>query len=115
MALTALVEVATGRFITDGRAADGVAYVRVPVLRNPDDRRERYSGDPQNPFRAATAQELSDQATAVVDRAASLVVDDRSLKALLATALWFALGHQPTAQELQTAKTRYINIYKALG
>lgn len=111
MASTAIVDPALGVFCEDGMK-DGRIVVKVP--RNPDPRTDRYSGDPLNPIRSATAQELADVDAAAADALINAQFNSKAGRALLLTAMWFALGHQPTAQEAATAKTRFAAIFKSL-
>lgn len=57
--ITARVDAATGKFIDDGRPADGRTILEVTVPRNPDVTRDRYSGDAGEPIRSATAEEIA--------------------------------------------------------
>lgn len=110
--MTSLVDPATNMFCNDGRLS-GRIVVEVPY--NPDVRGERYTGDPLNPIRPATAQEILDADSAALDADAATQFDaSKVIKAALVTALWTALGHQPTAAEITTAKTRFKAVYKAL-
>ena len=86
--ITALVDVTTGRFITDGRAADGVELVRVELPRPPDDRRERYTGDQAAPFRSATADEVRQVERAAALDAAAIEFDQSPMVAALVS--WLA-------------------------
>lgn len=72
--ITARVDAATGKFIEDGRPADGRTILEVTVPRNPDVTRDRYSGDAGEPIRAATGEEMATAATAARTAAARKVL-----------------------------------------
>lgn len=55
--ITCLVDPATGRFLVNGEHVPGA--VRVPLPRNPDEVRERYTGNPDDPIRDATSADLA--------------------------------------------------------
>lgn len=81
--ITARVDASTGRFLEDGRPADGVAILEVVVARNPDVARDRYTGDVNDPIREATTEEIEAHATTSAARAADAVLaSDRTLRVL---------------------------------
>ena len=60
MHITALVEVASGRFIDRPTIEmKEPEYIRVDVHDNPDPIHQRYTGNPDAPFRDATPDEVS--------------------------------------------------------
>lgn len=115
MSITCWVDTVSGRFLERSPIA-GEVGARVTLDRNPDLSRERYTGNPVDPIRPATAQELTDTAMAQTDTVAQSFADRISteLKAVLIVALWQSLGHQPTAPELAIAMARLKTVYKVL-
>lgn len=115
MSITALVDTETGQFLVDGKPREGARFQRVPLPRNPGFS-ERYTGDPDDPFRPATAQELAAETATSLDVQADRQEIDLppTIRAVLITQLWGRLGRQPTAQELQTERTRYKQILRSL-
>lgn len=85
--ITALVDLVTGAFDDSGRDPDGVRYVRLAMPRNPDALREKYSGDPLNPFTAKTAQEIADTITARQTAAAQVTSRQKDILATIAWAV----------------------------
>lgn len=106
--ITCLVEDATGKFLADGRT-DLTGCTRRTLPRNPDHRRERYSGDPGQPFRSATAQEITDDDAAQADTAAGRTLDDARLTKALA--IWTA---NKLSIPLATMRQQVLAIYKGL-
>jgi hypothetical protein len=116
--MTALVEVATGRFIEDGSvSADGVAYVRVPVSENPDPARQRYSGDPEAPLADIPINEReADQVTPqVIADVPAVASDPVSVEAILGTVLWRQTGKQPDTAAISLEAERYDVMRKQIG
>ena len=106
MSITALVEVATGRFIEDGsQEADGVTYVRVPLDTNPDALRQRYSGQPHAPFVEVPMEAVPD-VTVVADTSVNV-------PALVGAAIWSVTGKQPDPKTIEIAAQRYAELAKA--
>jgi hypothetical protein len=88
---------------------------RVVLSRPPRPRLERYSGDPLNPFRAATAAEITAQQDSEKDSEASSGIDGaKAIKSTVICALWGRLNRQPTAPEIAAERTRWLTIYKNL-
>jgi hypothetical protein len=52
---------------------------------------------------------------AFTDEQAQGDVDNRAIKAAVLTSLWGRLGRQPTPAEIVAERTRYIQLWKALG
>ena len=111
--MTAVADVSTSKWCPDG-LAPGRIVVSVPT--NPDVRLHRYTGDPANPIRNATAQEIADADAEQADAVAKREIDNaRALRAMLITGLWGRLNRQPTVPEIAAERTRFIAVYKALG
>lgn len=102
--ITAIVDPMTGEFCSDGMKP-GRQIIDVP--RNPDPHRERYSGNPANPFVEKTPNEQNDHARKQREAAATAQWDagdrDIVLSVLAAT-----LGHPPTPQDEASAKSAYV-------
>lgn len=114
---TVIVDTQTNTFMPLGHAEDA-RYVKVTVPRNPDPVTEKYSGNPGDPIAAKTAQEIADYFAALSDADASATYETNKLiKAVAISYEAYRLGKNPaalTAGELNAAKTRIVNIYKAL-
>lgn len=53
--------------------------------------------------------------TALPDEQAAEQIDNlKAIKAAVLCALWGRLGRQPTGAEINTERTRFLNVYKAL-
>lgn len=105
--ITAVVDPATGMFCSDG-LQNGRIVVTVPW--NPDPRKDRYSGNPADPFRAATAQEITDYDAARETETQNAAFD--SIRVLKALALVVADLHAKTPAQM---KALVIAKYKTLG
>lgn len=113
-------ENATGRFLYGGfyeptwdpMVETMVEFADADV---PNIERERY--DPTSPTkrRQATTQERADVVATDLNDDARAAMDLQSIKAAVISALWGRLGRQPTPAEIAAERTRYIDIYKALG
>lgn len=109
--ITAIIDPVTNQFCIDGMAP-GRVVVTVPDTPSP--RTQRYSGDPENPFRDATQQEISNYDAAIVStRVASIMTPEQT--AFMTWVLTRLLGRTPTAQELTTARTEIGTIYKTIA
>jgi hypothetical protein len=60
-----------------------LGQIRIVLTRPPDSINERYSGDPENPFRAATQQEIDDAADALSLAQAVAFIGSREIRALI--------------------------------
>lgn len=110
----ATVDKATGEFTAAAHPGDA-SFQLVKLPRNPDPARERYSGDPANPFTPKTAAETAAYFSALKDTAAGDAIDASvDLKAAMITALWGRLGRQPTLQEIAAERARFVTIRKSL-
>ena len=100
MHITALVEVASGRFI-DRPTIEMTEpeYIRVDVHDNPDPIHQRYTGNPDAPFRDATPDEVSMVANARRSDASDVIFDDSIRLQALVTVL--ARKHDVTPEELR--------------
>ena len=104
---TAVADPVTGLFCEDGMKPGRIV---VPVPDNPDPRRHRYSGDPEDPIRDATPSEIAyaDAATATVREQAAF--DEFRILKALALVVADLTGKTP-AQMAALVKARY----RALG
>tara|TARA_Y100000310_G_C20096475_1_gene540724 strand:- start:36 stop:473 length:438 start_codon:yes stop_codon:yes gene_type:complete len=57
--------------------------IRIVLSRPPDVINERYSGDPEDPFRVATQQEIDDATNALSLAQAAAFIDSREIRALI--------------------------------
>lgn len=111
---TTKIDTNTGKFL-DSEPPVGAAVVVITIPRNPDPTLERYTGNPANPFRPATAQEIADSETVKVDSTAVKVANsDLAIKATVITSLWGRLGKQPTNAEIDAELSRWRDVYKTL-
>jgi hypothetical protein len=87
--------------------------IRVVVQHPPNPRLERYTGNPDAPFRNATPAEIVAWDAAVQNERAEkrLTVD---VRATILWALTRILGRTPTAAERQTARDEWKAIRKSL-
>lgn len=101
MAFTAIVHAPSNEFITDGSAVvDGVTYILVTLPRNPDEGREKYSGNPADPFLAKTVAEIATYSQRRIHaRTDASVKADEDVTALLPA----LLEHWPEMQAEVTA------------
>ncbi len=111
--ITAVVKLATNEFIEQG-SLDDVLVLRVRVPRNPDPRRERYSGDVNDPIRVATAEEITAYDSKWKDDRVEVAFHSVELRAVLYTAMWFVFNRPPTDAEIADAKVRFRQVFKAL-
>lgn len=123
----AAVDSATGRILYGGWGdrADATSYdvvpglspgqVRVVLDRDPNLLTERVADVVAGTLRAATGPERAQVVSDRDDFLAARTVETKELQAVLLTALWFALGHQPTGPEIALAKTRFGVVFKALS
>ena len=102
--MTAVVDL-SGEFCEDGMKP-GRTVVTVP--RNPDPSRERYSGNPANPFVEKTPHEQAQHKKKKKDEQGSALWDAQYADVVAAT-LSVSLGHDPTPSELAAAKTYWLN------
>lgn len=82
-AITATVHKPTGIFLDSARA-DDATHITVALPRNPDHVRERYSGNSQDPLRAATAQEIADAKDAALQTEATVSSREKDVLATVA-------------------------------
>lgn len=95
--ITCVVEIATGKFITDGRPLVP-GLMRVAIPRNPDPINERYTGDPANPIRPTTEKERLAEPIREAAAAADTFVLNPAQRALI---IWIAQLHQLTFEDAQ--------------
>jgi hypothetical protein len=111
---TAVVDPAALTFCEDGMAS-GRIVVQVPD--NPDPRRHRYSGDPLNPIRDATLDELAAAVAAVAaEKVASFTLTSRQKDvlttcALIVRARGIAAWNALTTQQKVTAALAEANVW----
>jgi predicted secreted protein len=83
------VDTVTNEFVYGGAAPYDVVpglspdQIRLVLTRPPDKINERYSGDPEDPFRAATQQEKDDVALIISTVAAQQFIQSREIRALI--------------------------------
>ena len=108
--ITAVVDPITGLFCENGMMQGRITIV---VSDNPDARLQRYSGDPANPVRKATAQEIAVYDAAALDAKVMAIMTPEQ-KTFVLWALTRFLGHSPSPQEFGTAKAEIGAIYKTV-
>jgi len=101
---TSVVDTVTLLFHDDGRTNANTIVVTVPD--NPDPLRHRYSGNPADPIRNATAQELLDAATAKAEGDATRALNGERLVKALALVVGDLTGRTP-AQMAAAVKAKY--------
>lgn len=83
---------------------------------HPDVETERYDATSSTKRRPATQAELDIATATRIDTEARKSIDEmRAIKTAILTSLWGRLGRQPTAVEIATERTRFVEIYKTLG
>jgi len=95
MTTTAVVDTQTNEFSAEGHAPDA-RYRVVPVPRNPDVRREKYSGDDADPIAVKTSAEITAWESARRDRRVDALLDDLTFRVLQR---WIAQLHTLTPTE----------------
>jgi hypothetical protein len=106
---TAVVEIATGRFMEFGAVADGVVYQTVTVPRNPDCRLEKWDGAA---IVATTPADMAAYASAERDALIAREAGREIVKALLLFYLRDKLGRNPTGAERDAARTAFLQAYR---
>lgn len=104
--ITNAVDTKTGEFLDCG---DRPGSIRVELPRNPDPLREKYSGDPANPFVPKAPEDI---VTALEQKQRETI--PAPFKALVLYALETSLGKVPTEAEIAVALDRYAVLLKGL-
>lgn len=112
--ITARYDVATNAWMPDGPAPDGVTVKEVTVIRNPDERTEKYSGDPVNPIAARTSQEIAAYDAALADKQA-LQQFARVVQAAMAAMYKDVHGSFPNPSQKAALRADFVTAWKALG
>lgn len=113
--ITCAIDPNTNEFLESG---DTPTSMRVALPRNPDPLREKYSGNPADPFTAKSGAETAATVAARTDAAAGAVIDtQKALMAVALSGLARALSKSPAAltpAEIAAERARIVAIYKAL-